>query len=443
MKRSLRFDTFRIDATRRDQNGYLEADASVTRTGVFVYRHPNGDVSRELRHPDEVFKADSLATLKNRPATIGHPATGKLNAKNTRRLSVGAVVGEVTHDGRLVNTKLQFTDEEAIDKILDEKTPMREISCGYEAEVVKQDGVFNGEAYDHVQKNIVYNHVALVPRGRAGREVGVRLDAEDAMMADEDEQKFVSKCMADPKKLSEYPDEKQRSAVCYSMFERGDSLESLEILDDDHQNNPGGADKGVLNMTSKLKIKRDAVATKTFKADAFTLEIDGTPEAAEKALDAIGVRYDAAVAHIVTLEAENQTMRGKLDAAGDSGRVNAAQLDSLVKERTDAIGTAHYLGLKNYNALETDQIKKLVVLKAFPNINPEELTPAYIAGRYDAVCDRIKQEHKNLESLATLKDVTENPGLFGLKDKNDGLSPREQLAKDTNDMWKGETRGNA
>jgi hypothetical protein len=409
VKKSLRFDTFRIDATRRDQNGYLEADAAVTRTGVFVYRHPDGTVTRELRHPDEVFKADSLSTLKNRPATLGHPQAGKLNAKNTRLLSVGAVVGDVSHDERLVNTKLQITDEDAINRILDDKNPAREVSCGYEAEVVKQDGTFNGERYDHIQKNIVYNHVALVPKGRAGREVGVRLDAGDAFMSDEEDQE----------------------------------LDNAGKTGNNHSNQGDDVANDRSKNMSKLKIKRDAVATKTFKADAFTLEIDGTPEAAEKALDAIGVRYDAAIAHIVTLEAENQTMKGKLDAMGDSGRVNAAQLDSLVKDRTDALGVAHYLGLKNYATQETDQIKKLVVLKAFPNIIPEDLNPAYIAGRYDAVCDRVKQEHKNLESLANLKDVIATPELFGLKDKNDNLSPREALAKETADMWKGETRGNA
>jgi hypothetical protein len=33
----------------------------------------------------------------------------------------------------------------------------------------------------------------------------------------ESKDSFISRCMADSKMLSEYPDEKQRAAVCYSQ----------------------------------------------------------------------------------------------------------------------------------------------------------------------------------------------------------------------------------
>jgi hypothetical protein len=111
-------------------------------------------------------------------------------------------------------------------------------------------------------------------------------------------------------------------------------------------------------------------------------------------------------------------------------------LDEMVKDRTEALGVAHYIGLQNYSKLETDQLKKAIVMKAFPHIDTADLTPPYVAGRYDAVCDQIKREEKNLQSFTQLKDVAENPGLFGIK-QDEGESPREALLKKTDTMWKG------
>jgi len=36
----------------------------------------------------------------------------------------------------------------------------------------------------------------------------------------EEQPKFVSRCMGDPTMLKEYPDQKQRAAICYSQFKR-------------------------------------------------------------------------------------------------------------------------------------------------------------------------------------------------------------------------------
>lgn len=493
-----RFDKFRIDTTRRDQNGYLEAKASVTRAGVFVYRHPNGTVTRELRHPDEVFRPDSLASLRNRPITFGHPSVGKLNSKNTRQYSVGSAVGEVQRNNMLVDTTLQITDEDTITRMETEDSPYREVSAGYETEIVRKDGVWNGEPYDHVQRNIVYNHIAIVPKGRAGHDVRVHLDAADAMMErydtdeddktvtvirrdrgdfdqdsfsarpiqgaagvqgtfarfareDDEEQEYVSRCMGDPEKLSEFPDEKQRSAVCYSKYrEKGDAATEYAQQFTFAKSDGWTVDKATKwvqdyrepspvdnrsNDMSKIKLRKDAVNTRTFKADAFQIDIDGTPEATEKAVDAMSVRYDAAIAHIIKIEGENHALQGKLDAHTDDGKVSVSLLTQLVQERTDACGAANYLGLKNFGTLETDAIKKLVVMKAFPKIDQAEITPEYIQGRYDAVIDRIKQEHKNLESLTNLTDVVTDPERFGAGLREDELSPRDKLLRDTSDMW--------
>lgn len=490
---ALRFDIARLDAPKRDHNGYLETDASVTRVGVFIYRHPDGSVTRELRHPDEVFKADSLQTLRNRPVTLRHPTSGRVDSKNTRHVAVGTAIGDIDHDDRFVRTKIQIVDEDAIAKVLDAQRPLREVSCGYDAEVVPSDGVWQGEHYDHVQKNIVYNHIALVERGRAGPEVRVTLDAEDAVLIedadinetedwitvkladatsfpmhrcrtvdvpgekgvqavfvrhDESEQEFVSRCMSDPEKVGEFPDEKQRAAVCFDKFRaRKDSRPARFVFEKSagwdlqrvtkwvevHRHD--AIDEPMRTEAMKLKIKRDAVNTKSFKSDAFTVELDGTPEGAEKAIEATLQRYDEAIAAIRRLEADKDNLQGRIDAMQDGNKVSVARLHDLVKERSDALAAAHYLGCKDYDHLETDELKKLVVLKAYPNMKTDDITADYVQGRYDAVIAHIREENKNVESLANLKRVAANPHLFD-KDHLDDKDPRTKLLEDTQDWHK-------
>jgi hypothetical protein len=54
---------------------------------------------------------------------------------------------------------------------------LREVSCGYTCDCDPTPGKYEGERYDCVQRNIRYNHVAIVARGRAGPEIRLHLDA--------------------------------------------------------------------------------------------------------------------------------------------------------------------------------------------------------------------------------------------------------------------------
>lgn len=70
----------------------------------------------------------------------------------------------------LMNT-LTVWDAEDITGI--ESGDKKELSCGYSYKPVMQNGTVNGEAYDGVMTNIVFNHVAIVEQGRAGPDVVV------------------------------------------------------------------------------------------------------------------------------------------------------------------------------------------------------------------------------------------------------------------------------
>lgn len=159
--------------------GFLRADATPTRCGVFAYRLGDGSTRRELRHPDEVFKADSLASLRDAPLTDEHPR-GAVTSANAKGLAAGYVCDSATAEGEHVRTAVLVTDADLIAKI--ENGKKRELSCGYNCDLDPTPGEYNGERYDAVQRNIVYNHVALVTKGRAGPSARLRLDSDAAIL---------------------------------------------------------------------------------------------------------------------------------------------------------------------------------------------------------------------------------------------------------------------
>lgn len=169
MNKTLRFDTAVIKATRND-DGFIYDSPIVTRTGVFPYRNPDGSIRYELRLPEEVFSQDSLDTLRGIPITNGH--VGKANSKNTRG-NIGAVLGNARQDNDNLIADIVIHNPSIVD------AGNKELSCGYECELEETSGIFNGQRYDCIQRNIRYNHLAVVGKGRAGN-ARLNLDAADA-----------------------------------------------------------------------------------------------------------------------------------------------------------------------------------------------------------------------------------------------------------------------
>lgn len=177
-------DQIRLDVGRfrgeleRTPQGFLKVPGNITRVGVLSYVRNDGSEFRELRHPDEVFRADSIGSLRYAPVTDRHPA-GLVTAQNVRGLQVG-IVADARKDDRFIAGDLIVQDERMIAKI--DSGDARELSAGYTCQVDPTPGTFNGERYDGVQRGITYNHVAIGPAnwGRAGSDVRLHLDGVDS-----------------------------------------------------------------------------------------------------------------------------------------------------------------------------------------------------------------------------------------------------------------------
>lgn len=172
-------DTLTIDSARRTADGYLRVVAKGARVGIQKYLgrevDPSGktfaadQIVNVYRPPAEVFDKASLASSVGRPITDDHP-TVPVTADNWRDHSRGAIGGAVK-DGEWVRFDLAFMDAGLIGKVDAGKV---ELSGGYACDVSFESGTTDdGQAFDAVQRNIRFNHLAVVDKARAGPEARI------------------------------------------------------------------------------------------------------------------------------------------------------------------------------------------------------------------------------------------------------------------------------
>lgn len=168
-------DAVTVAGTRRRDDGYLVADARVARTGIQAYLgsevgKPDMGMVRVYRPGSEVFSEATLKSAAHRPVTNDHPAE-KVTSENWKQFAVGQTGDEVSGEGIFIRVPLMVSDEATIKAI---ESGKQELSAGYTCDVDFTPGTTpDGEAYDAVQKNIRFNHVAIVQRGRAGSQVRI------------------------------------------------------------------------------------------------------------------------------------------------------------------------------------------------------------------------------------------------------------------------------
>ena len=168
--------------------GGVRIPASIARVGIQEYLK-DGKVVREYRPPEEVFSEETLRSLTDAPVTIGH-IVRSVDPSNWKTVSVGHVSGNAlkSEDGNWTHADLTVNQRDALNKI--DKEDLIEVSAGYDLDIDETPGVTpTGEQYDRIQRNIRYNHVALLEAGkaRAGSGARLRLDSNDEQLIEEKE----------------------------------------------------------------------------------------------------------------------------------------------------------------------------------------------------------------------------------------------------------------
>lgn len=151
--------------------GYLICyDVPINRTGTQMYTAGELGLEGEPERPvtvyrleEDVFSPAALASLEGKDITRGHPAE-MLAAENQASYSKGHLE-HVRRDGDNTVADLIIKDPGLASDV--ESGVLREVSCGYYCR-------FEPYLDGYRQTNLVGNHVAVVPRGRAGHGVAIK-----------------------------------------------------------------------------------------------------------------------------------------------------------------------------------------------------------------------------------------------------------------------------
>ena len=358
----------------RTTEGFLKGRAIVTCCGVFTYKRADGTLQRELRLPEEVFAPATLESLKLKPVTLNHP-TELVTPENADMLQVGSLGdnpsctnqeyngnGEPTDwkkltDGLNVAVDMIITKKDAIDAVINGK---QGLSMGYtcDIEMAEPGSTWCGVEYDYIQRNIKYNHCAIVDAGRAGdnAKIELRVDSADAVLED----KLVTK-------------------------DGGTKmLKKINLDGIDYE-----AEESVIKaLNTEKKRADDAVAELSkFKEDSakelsvMTAERDTQKERADKA--------------------EEDLAKAKAEA------LDSTKLDEAVNARIERYKNAEKAGVEVKNDMKDADIKKAVIAKVFPKANLDGKDSAYIDARYDATVEMLA-ERADSNSRQVLADTPNN-----------------------------------
>lgn len=162
--------------TKKPNGGIICTGVPVARTGVQEYLarelRLDGDPERVIqvtREPEEVFSPAALASFEGCAVTDGHPPEN-VTAENFSAYVRGHAQN-IRRDGEYVVADLHIDDASLASDVLN--NVKRQVSCGYLCTYEPSGG-------GYTQKGILGNHIAIVPRGRAGASVSIKDTAQEA-----------------------------------------------------------------------------------------------------------------------------------------------------------------------------------------------------------------------------------------------------------------------
>jgi hypothetical protein len=399
-----RFDLGEIKSPSVTRQGYLRADSLATRAGIFTYMLKDGSMRRELRPVEEVFNADSLASMKLIPVTNNHPPE-QLNSENTKKFQAGFTgedVSKLTND--FMKVPVTITDSTAIKDVMGGKTQM---SAGYTCDLEMTPGIFNGEKYDAIQKNIHYNHLAIVDNARAGPEARIKLDSENGFF--EETNGFMIKEIDRKDETEEKKDGAENKTVSTLKGQKENKIQGESPMP---------------------KIKIDNVEWEMSDVQAPLVQVICAKLDSLKAVTeenaALKSELDKSKGRTDGLEAEIEALKQK--------KLTDKQMVELSKGRLDAIDFAKKVGAEVKEDAETIDIKKAAILKLHPETSFEGKSEDYVQGRFDSVIKSYSADDNDPLKTALKKVATDS------SDVSDSDKKRIEYENKKKNLWKPESK---
>lgn len=410
LKRVRRLDSIQLDKTYFTEEGYLIDHPIVTSVGIFEYTNPDGSTRRELRLPEDVFAPESLASYKGKPIIITHDA-GYVSKDNVEDETIGTILSAGYQDGDNVRAEIIIHNTDAM-----KQSGLRELSLGYNLRLEETPGVWEGQPYDAIQRDIVINHLALVGQARAGEQARLNIDARE----------FTNtlkggKAMSDKKDRKDgmmNPDEMNAAVEAFKQrrderMKAGDEGAPDETTAADTTVAQEG-DEGFAEVQAPAEEKQDGLQMVKDRRDRRDAE--GDPEDMDKAMGVIAQQdedIDTLLGIIDCLKAANMDSEESetpaenedseetdekncdADTKNDSGRADSA---TDFRELLRVVRIGDRLNMDGLETMTVKNAKKAVLKKLKPSLRLDGKSAAYVNAAFDmAVSDMKARKDTNYQ----------------------------------------------
>lgn len=376
---------YMITPFKTNEDGFMKGKAVITNVGVFSYALPGGQVRRELRPPEEVFHPDSLMSLSMAPLTNDHPSE-RVTTDNVKKYQVGSLGEFPMRDEYHVSAPIVINDAEAI---ADVQTGKRGLSAGYSVDLEETPGVWMGVPYDAIQRNIRYNHVAIVDRGRAGDAAKIHMDGLTT----------------------------QQNAI------------GVQIQMEDNMSQP------ILKTINMDGIEYQAEESVLVALNGVKTKLDSTTEELKTA------KNDAEEQKAKTIE-----LQAKLDSATeeleelkkDTG-VSQEKIDEAVAQKLALITAANKAGVEIKEDMSDLDVKKAVIISVSPNAKSklDGADEAYVQVRFDVALETLSErDDKDADKKRTVQGSNMSTDSVDTNDDS-AESARQKMIQRNADAWKG------
>lgn len=360
----------------RTNEGFLRGRAIVTSIGVFTYKRKDGTVQRELRLPEEVFAVDTLNSMKLKPVTLNHP-TELVTSDNADKLQVGSLGDNPSRtkqetswngnpvpwtditDGINCAIDMVITKKDAIDAVLNGK---QALSMGYtcDLEAAQPGAAWCGIEYDFIQRNIRYNHCAIVDEARAGdnAKIELRADSEDAVLED---------------------------MVFYKKTDGGTQMLKKINLDGIDYEAEAEVIRALQRADEKAKKAEEDACEQKKAMDKKVADLEDKEKELEKRISELEAERDSAKDKADSLEKDLE--KAKADSA------DPKRLDEAVKAKMELLHNAEKANVEVKADMSDMDIKKAIINSAFPNAKFDGKDDVYIQARYDATVEMLEERN--------------------------------------------------
>ena len=401
-----RFDSLPLDATYFTDEGYLVDHPIVTSVGIFVYHNPDGSERRELRLPEEVFAEKSLASYKGKPIIVTHDA-GYVDTDNVKEESIGTILSEGYRDGDDVRAEIIIHDTDSL-----KKYKMRELSCGYNLRLDETPGVWEGQPYDAIQRDIEINHLALVDKARAGEQARLNIDGQG-----HDCMKGEKLNMENTTKRTDGAPTPEELAAAVEAFKKRRAERSGAAADGGITAEPPAQTAGVAegeqpDAVQQVKNRRDRRDSEGDPADmpgamgviAQQDEDIDTLLGVIDVLKAAGTTTDGAEGDCggTQTDGDGEGDEGNADEGGDTAQDKKDRADSAndFRELLRVVRVGDRLNMDGLEAMSVKDAKKAVLGKLKPTLHLDGKSAAYINAAFDmAVSERKDTNYQRRQMM--------------------------------------------